>query len=88
MPGVTITTEHAQPTAATTQSADTTTSGAGPAPQPAPASAPAPKVVTVERSRVFRPRRLRSAQDIDEYLEAARKQLLDALKDNDSVKLN
>ena len=88
MPGVTITTEHAQPTAATTQSADTTTSGAGPAPQPAPASAPAPKVVTVERSRVFRPRRLRSAQEIDEYLEAARKQLLDALKDNDSVKLN
>ena len=88
MPGMTITTEHAQPTAATTQSADTTTSGAGFAPQPAPASAPAPKVVTVERSRVFRPRRLRSAQEIDEYLEAARAQLLDALKDNDSVKLN
>ena len=37
---------------------------------------------------MFRPRRLRSAQEIDDYLEAARTQLLDALEGNDSVKLN
>ena len=96
-PGVTITTDHTPPAGASAQGAGTrapasgtgaAASGAGSASRPAPVSAPDPKVVTIERSRVFRPRRLRSAQEIDDYLEAARTQLLDALKGNDSVKLN
>lgn len=97
MPGVTITTDHTPPAGASAQGAGTqmpasgtgaAASGAGSASRPAPVTAPDPKVVTIERSRVFRPRRLRSAQEVDDYLEAARTQLLDALKDNDSVKLN
>ena len=96
-PGVTITTDHTPSAGASAQDTGTRTpasgtgaaaSGAGSTSRPAPVSAPDPKVVTIERSRVFRPRRLRSAQEIDDYLEAARTQLLDALEGSDSVKLN
>ena len=56
--------------------------------KPAPKAAPAPKIATVDRSRVFGPRRLRSIQEIDEYLAHAREQLIGALNGADAVKLD
>lgn len=60
--------------------------GASPAPA---AEKPAPlKVSIVSRSRVFKPRRLCTPQEIDAYLEHARAELMAALEGNDAVKLN
>lgn len=54
-----------------------------------PQSAPAPRrrVKSVSRSMVFRPLELSSQQQIDEYLDAARKELLRSLEGNDAIRL-
>ena len=54
-----------------------------------PQSAPAPRrrVKSVSRSMVFRPLELNSQQQIDEYLDAARKELLRSLEGNDAIRL-
>ena len=54
-------------------------------PQPAPTLKR--RVKSVSRSRVFRPLELSSQQQIDEYLEAARKELLRSLEGNDAIRL-
>ena len=89
--GVTVTTEHgktqtSRPDDGYPDDAVTPPTENPPTKQTPPV--PAPKIATIERTRIFKPRRLRSEQEIDEYLETARKQLLDALAGNDSVKLN
>lgn len=54
-----------------------------------PQSAPAPRrrVKSVSRSMVFRPLELSSQQQIDDYLDAARKELLRSLEGNDAIRL-
>ena len=53
-------------------------------PQQAPASR-RPRAKTIERRDLCRATRLTSEEDIDAYVEAIRKKLVDALADNDSV---
>ena len=55
--------------------------------KPQPAPVPKRRVKSVSRSRVFRPLELSSQQQIDEYLEAARKELLRSLEGNDAIRL-
>ena len=52
-----------------------------------PSPAPKRRVKSISRSRVFRPLELSSQQQIDEYLEAARKELLRSLEGNDAIRL-
>lgn len=54
-----------------------------------PQSVPVPRrrVKSVSRSMVFRPLELSSQQQIDDYLEAARKELLRSLEGNDAIRL-
>lgn len=72
---VTVTTDHS--------------GAAAPGPLHEPRSAPVPKrrVKSVSRSMVFWPLELSSQQQIDEYLEAARKELLRNLEGNDAIRL-
>ena len=73
--GVTVTTDHS---GAATPSLSR---------EPRPALAPKRRVKSVSRSMVFRPLELSSQQQIDEYLEAARKELLRSLEGNDAIRL-
>ena len=73
--GVTVTTDHS---GAATPSLSR---------EPRPALAPKRRVKSVSRSMVFRPLELSSQQQIDEYLEAARKELLRNLEGNDAIRL-
>ena len=72
---VTVTTDHSR----------TAASGLPNEPQSVPA--PRRRVKSVSRSMVFRPLELSSQQQIDDYLEAARKELLRSLEGNDAIRL-
>ena len=70
------------------QPAHTPVSVTPPAVQPAPPTPAQPKVKTVSRSRIFKPLRLHSTAEIDDYIARARAELIAALKDNDAIKLD
>lgn len=55
--------------------------------EPRPAPAPKRRIKSVSRSMVFRPLELSSQQQIDDYLDAARKELLRSLEGNDAIRL-
>lgn len=70
------------------QPAHTPVSVTPPTVQPAPPTPAQPKVKTVSRSRIFKPLRLHSTAEIDDYITRARAELIAALKDNDAIKLD
>ncbi|WP_321974024.1 BREX system P-loop protein BrxC [Paratractidigestivibacter sp.] len=54
-----------------------------------PATTPAPKeqIKRLDRNQVFLPKTLKSAEEVDDYLAAARERLLRGLEGNDGIKL-
>ncbi len=54
----------------------------------APAPAPKPKLRFVPRSEVFKPKRLRNEEEIEQYLQQAREQLLRDLEGYDAIQMN
>ena len=52
-----------------------------------PQAAPAPKIKNLNRTILFAPETLRSAEDVDRYLAAARKRMLDGLAGADGIRI-